>query len=254
MASSPRIKIECRGITKSFDSPSGNLNVLEDISFSVMENEFLVILGPGQSGKTTLLNCIGGLTEPDTGTIYMDGKELNTPGPDRGIVFQQYALLPWKTVEDNVAFGLALRGVAKKERLERAHNYIHMVGLNGFEKSYPHELSGGMRQRVGIARAYANDPEVLLMDEPFGALDAQTRYAMEKELLEIWSKEKRTVLFVTNNIEEAIYLGDKVIVMSALPGKIKDAFPISTPKPRNYMAPEFLELRKIISGQTDLVI
>ena len=254
MASPPRIKIECKGINKSFMAPSGQLRVLENVSFAIPDNEFVVLLGPGQCGKTTLLNCIGGLIAPDSGEVLLNGKPLEGPGPDRGIVFQQYALMPWKTVEENVAFGLAIKGIEKKERLEKAKKYISLVGLDGFEKSYPHELSGGMRQRVGIARAYTNDPDVLLMDEPFGALDAQTRYAMEKELLSIWEKDKRTVLFVTNNIEEAIYLGDRVIVMTKMPGRIKSEHPITIPKPRDYTNPDFLSWRKRISEDTELVL
>lgn len=170
------------------------------------------------------------------------------------MVFQRYALFPWKTVEHNVAFGMAVRGVPLKERLSKAHYYIKMVGLEGFEKAYPAQLSGGMKQRVSIARAYANDPDILLMDEPFGALDAQTRYAMEQELRTIWEKERRTVLFVTNNIEEAIYLGDRVVVMSALPGRVKTEYPIDIPAPRNYTDPAFLALRKKVSDDTELVL
>ena len=170
------------------------------------------------------------------------------------MVFQRYALFPWKTVENNVAYGLAVRGVPAKERLDIARKYIELVGLAGFEKSYPEQLSGGMKQRVGIARAYANDPDILLMDEPFGALDAQTRYAMEKELRSIWEKEKRTVIFVTNNIEEAIYLGDRVVVMSALPGRVKTEYAIDIPQPRNYTDAAFLRYRKLISNDTDLAL
>lgn len=170
------------------------------------------------------------------------------------MVFQRYALFPWKTVEHNVAFGLAVRGVPLKERLAKARHYIKMVGLEGFERAYPAQLSGGMKQRVSIARAYANDPDILLMDEPFGALDAQTRYAMEQELRTIWEKERRTVLFVTNNIEEAIYLGDRVVVMSALPGRVKTEYAIDIPAPRNYTDPAFLALRKKVSDDTELVL
>jgi len=226
--------------------------VLDDISLDVRENEFLVVLGPGQCGKTTLLNCMAGIIMPDAGKILLDGREITGPGPDRGVVFQQYALFPWKTVMDNVGFGLQIKGVGKAERTGIAQRYIDLVGLQGFEKSYPHQLSGGMKQRVGIARAWANNPEVLLMDEPFGALDAQTRYAMEKETLSIWETDKRTVVFVTNNVEEAIYLGDRVIVMSCMPGHIKSQYPIDIPKPREYTDPRFLEIRRQISNDTEL--
>lgn len=254
MAERTGLKISINNVYRGFNVQSDRLEVLKDVSLDVRENEFLVILGPGQCGKTTLLNCIAGLMPVDSGEILVNGKKVTGPGPDRGIVFQQYALFPWKTVESNVAFGLAVRGVPKAERLKIAHKYIELVGLTGFEKTYPAELSGGMKQRVGIARAYANDPDILLMDEPFGALDAQTRYAMEKEILEIWQREQRTVLFVTNNIEEAIFLGDRVVVMSALPGHVKTSHDIDMPKPRNYTDPVFLKMRKIISDDTDLAL
>lgn len=250
------VKIACDNISKLFHVPGQAqlLHVLDNVSLEVYKNEFLVILGPGQSGKTVLLNCIAGLIEPTSGETRIDGKPITGPGTDRGMVFQRYALFPWKTVEHNVAFGLAVRGVPLQERLKIAQHYINLVGLTGFEKSYPAQLSGGMKQRVGIARAYANDPDILLMDEPFGALDAQTRYAMEQELRSIWEKEKRTVLFVTNNIEEAIYLGDRVVVMSALPGRVKTEYPIDIPAPRAYTEPAFLALRKQVSEDTDLVL
>ena len=250
------VKIECTGLSKAFHVPGQPelLHVLDKVSLKVYENEFLVILGPGQCGKTVLLSCIAGLLEPSLGSILLNGKPVTGPGPDRAMVFQRYALFPWKTVEKNVAYGLAVRGVPVKERLEIAAKYIAMVGLKGFEKAYPAQLSGGMKQRVGIARAYANDPDILLMDEPFGALDAQTRYAMEKELRMIWEQEKRTVIFVTNNIEEAIYLGDRVVLMSALPGMVKTEYPIDIPQPRNYTDAAFLSYRKRISNDTDLAL
>lgn len=254
MAQRTRVKIECRGLSKAFLMHGERLQVLEDISLQVHENEFLVILGPGQSGKTTLLNCLGGLLQPDRGEILLDDRPIQGPGTDRGIVFQQYALFPWKTVEDNVAFGLTMKGVEKSKRLEVAHRYIDLVGLKGFEKAYPAQLSGGMKQRVGIARAYTVNPDILLMDEPFGALDAQTRYAMEQELLGLWEKERRTVVFVTNNIEEAIYLGDRVVVLSALPGKVRSTYPIEAAKPRQYTDATFLKMRKLISNDTELVL
>ena len=189
---------------------------------------------------------------PDEGQVLVNDRQVTEPGPDRGLVFQQYALFPWKTVMDNVSFGLYIKGMEKSKRNEIAQKYIDLVGLQGFEKSYPHQLSGGMKQRVGIARAWANSPDVLLMDEPFGALDAQTRYVMEMETLSIWEKEKRTVIFVTSNVEEAIYLGDRVIVMSCMPGHIKSEYPIDIPKPREYTGPRFLEIRRKISEDTEL--
>lgn len=248
------IKIECKNVSKHFDGENGRVEVLDNISLQVKKNEFVVILGPGQCGKTVLINCLSGLLTPDTGEVLVDSKPITGPGPDRGVVFQKYALFPWKTVLGNVSFGLMIRGVDKAKQKEIALKYIDLVGLKGFEKAYPYGLSGGMKQRVGIARAYANDPEVLLMDEPFGALDAQTRYSMEKELVEIWEKEKRTIIFVTNNIEEAIYLGDRVVVMSQLPGKIKKEFVIDAPRPREYSDKIFLQMRKVISEETELVL
>jgi len=254
--SEQKIKIECDNVSKLFHIPGQKqmLHVLDKVSLNVYKNEFLVILGPGQSGKTVLLNCIAGLIEPTAGEIRINGQCVTGPGPDRGMVFQQYALFPWKTVQHNVAFSLAMRGVPLNKRLDIADKYIEMVGLTGFEKAYPAQLSGGMKQRVGIARAYASNPEILLMDEPFGALDAQTRYAMEQELRKIWERDKRTVLFVTNNIEEAIYLGDRVVIMSSLPGSIKTEYSINIDSPRNYTDPTFLALRKQASDDTDLVL
>lgn len=251
-----RVKIECRNLSKAFRVPGQDqlLHVLDRVDLKVRDKEFLVILGPGQCGKTVLLNCIAGLLPPSGGEILLDGRPVLGPGADRALVFQRYALFPWKTVESNVAYGLAVRGVPKAERLETARHYIGLVGLQGFEKAYPAQLSGGMKQRVGIARAYAGDPDILLMDEPFGALDAQTRYAMEKELRDIWEKERRTVVFVTNNIEEAIYLGDRVVILSALPGRVKADYAIDIPRPRNYTDRAFLHYRKRLSDDTDLAL
>lgn len=248
------VKIQLEHVSKSFDGVEGRVKVLDDISMQVADKEFVVLLGPGQCGKTTLLNTIAGINRPDSGTIQVDGKAVSDPGPDRGMVFQKYVLFPWKTVLNNVAFGLYIQGVGRSEREAAARKYIDLVGLNGFENAYPHQLSGGMKQRVGIARAYTNNPKVLLMDEPFGALDAQTRYAMEEEVINIWDQEKRTVIFVTNNIEEAIYLGDRVIVMSKLPGTIKKEFVIEEPRPRNYTDHFFLSMRKEISEYTDFAL
>ncbi|NLE76284.1 MAG: ABC transporter ATP-binding protein, partial [Chloroflexi bacterium] len=208
----------------------------------------------GRCGKTTLLNIIAGLQYPTQGQVLLDGQEVSGPHPDRGMVFQNIALFPWKTVLGNVEMGPRLRGEDKKAYRERALHYIKLVGLEGFERSYPHQLSGGMKQRVGIARAYCSRPEVLLMDEPFGHLDAQTRYLMEEEVLRIWDQDKRTVIFVTNNIEEAVYLADRIIVLSACPAHVKTEYTIDLPHPRNYTDPLFLELRQEISNQTDLAL
>jgi NitT/TauT family transport system ATP-binding protein/sulfonate transport system ATP-binding protein len=248
------IKIEARGISKAFVANNEYLEILRNVSLAVRHNEFLVILGPGQCGKTTLINCLAGIMAPDSGGIYLNGALITEPGPARGLVFQHYALFPWKTVIENVSFGGMVQGVPKKERYATARNYIDLVGLTGFEEAFPHQLSGGMRQRVSIARAYANDPEVLFMDEPFSALDAQTRYAMEKEILQITEQAKKTIVFITNNVEEAIYLGDRIVLMTSLPGRIKTEFVVDIPKPRDYTDPRFLQLRLTISAQTELVL
>ena len=256
MASMAQSKIVCRSISKVFiQKGTQRVHVLEDISVDVKQNEFVVILGPGQSGKSTLLRIIAGLETPTTGTVRLDGTEVAGPGADRGLVFQSYMLFPWKTVLGNVELGPKLRNVAKKERREIAAHYINLVGLKGFEKHYPHQLSGGMKQRVGIARAYANNPEVMLLDEPFGQFDAQTRYFMEKETARIWQTERRTVLFVTNNIEEAIYLGDRIISLKGkLPGRMHELYEVQLPRPRDNTDMKFLLLRQQISDASELVL
>jgi ABC-type nitrate/sulfonate/bicarbonate transport system ATPase subunit len=250
------IKISCQNIRKIFIQKGKiQVHVLEDISLDVYNNEFLVILGPGQSGKTTLLRIMAGLESPTEGRVLLDGKEVNGPGPDRGLVFQSYMLFPWKTVMGNVEIGPKLRGIPKDERRKIASHYINLVGLAGYEKYYPHQLSGGMKQRVGIARAYANNPEVMLLDEPFGQLDAQTRYHMEKETARIWETEKRTVVFVTNNIDEAIFLGDRILTMEGkLPGRMKSVYKVDLPRPREHTDMAFLELRQKIIDETPLLL
>ena len=229
-------------------------SVVEKVSFDVYDNEFLVLLGPGRCGKSVLLNLIGGLMKPDFGKVFLDGVPVTGPNPEMGMVFQRTGLLPWLTVLDNVCFGPRMRGISREERTQKAKHYIKLVGLEGFEEHYPYQLSGGMKQRVGIARAYANDPKLLIMDEPFGALDAQTRYNMEDEVLALTAREKRTLIFVTNNIEEALLLGDRIILFTACPARIKEVYDISLPKPRDTMQQEFLRLRKEISDNTDLAL
>ena len=210
------------------------VTALQGLDLEVTQGEFLSLVGPSGCGKTTFLNVLLGLLRPDAGDIRLDGKKITGPGQERAMVFQEFGLLPWRTVLANVELGLELKGVAAAARRERAVELIKLVGLSGFDQHYPHELSGGMKQRVGLARALATDPEVLLMDEPFAALDAQTRDIMQMELLQIWDRAKKTVLFVTHSIEEAAYLSDRVIVMTARPGRTKSVIKINLPRPRDY--------------------
>lgn len=247
------IVLDCQKVGKEFDSydGSGVNKVLEDITFQVKKNEFLVLFGPGQCGKTTLLNILAGLDMPTSGQVVSNNKLITGPGPKRGFVYQKIALFPWLTVMGNVEFGPKVRGIKQDKRHKLAEYYIDLVGLKGFEKSFPSQLSGGMRQRVGIARAYCNNPDILLLDEPFGHLDAQTRYMMEEELQQIWQKEKRTVIFVTNNIEEALFLADRIILMTNCPSGIKKEYKINLPHPRSYVDETFLALRKEITENMD---
>lgn len=247
-------RMEINGISKTFFSDKGYFTAIKDVSFDVNDGEFLVILGPGRCGKTVLLNIIAGLEQQTGGTVVYNGREWKGVNPEISMVFQKLALMPFKTVMENVELGLKFRGMSKGQRRELAQHYIELVGLKGFEKSYPTQLSGGMKQRVGIARAYAADPKLLIMDEPFGQLDAQTRYQMQEEILRIWEKEKRTVIFVTNNIEEACYLGDRIILLSDCPATVKEVYPISIPRPRDMVSGEFLKVRTVISDNTDLAI
>ncbi len=248
--------LECRNVSRTFDGYQGDEQneVLKGIDFTVRENEFLVLFGAGQCGKTTLLNILAGLDLPTGGAVLTRGQKVTGPNPERGVVYQKTALFPWLTVHDNVGFGPKVRGMSKQEREKRIAHYLELVGLTGFEKSFPSQLSGGMRQRVGIARAYANNPDVMLMDEPFGHLDAQTRYMMEEELQRIWQIEKRTVVFVTNNIEEALFLADRIILLTNCPTHIKCEYTIDMPHPRSYVDPEFLRLRKEITDNMDLTV
>lgn len=243
--------IECVNLKKIFETSRGSVPVVDDVTLSVRENELLVLFGPGQCGKSTMINCMAGLESVTGGTVKVDGKLVTKPGPDRGVVYQRMALFPWLTVMGNVEYGPKVRGIPKKKRRELAQHYIDLVGLTGFEDRFPNQLSGGMQQRVGIARAYCNEPKVLFMDEPFGHLDAQTRYLMQEDLMKIWEKEKRTIVFVTNNIEEAIYLADRIVVMTNCPTNIKKEYPVNLARPRDYVDPAFLSLREEISAIVD---
>lgn len=210
------------------------VRALEPTRLTVAENDFITILGPSGCGKSTLLRIVAGLDRPTTGQVFLKGKQIKGPGADRGMVFQSYTLFPWLTVADNIAYGLREKGVSRSERKDVVASYIDKVGLRGFEQHYPKQLSGGMQQRTAIARALANDPAILLLDEPFGALDNQTRSLMQELLLGIWERERKTVLFVTHDIEEAIFLASRVIVMTARPGRIKADIAVDLPHPRHY--------------------
>jgi NitT/TauT family transport system ATP-binding protein len=239
--------IQATHITLVFQSKNREpVTAVKDFSLEVGKGEFVSIVGPSGCGKSTFLNILLGLIKPDSGEMKLDGAPITGPGQERAMVFQEFGLLPWRTVTANVELGLELKGIAPARRAERAAELIKLVGLKDFASHYPHELSGGMKQRVGLARALATEPEVLLMDEPFAALDAQTRDLMQAELLQIWEHTKKTVLFVTHSIEEAAYLSDRVIVMSARPGRTKDILKIDLPRPRDYemrLTPEFNEIK-----------
>mgnify|MGYP002764228018 FL=1 len=250
-----KIILQADHIAKTFFSPKGDTDAIEDISIDVRENEFLVLLGPGQCGKTTFLNIIAGLVKATSGTITLNGKPISGTDSRIAMVFQKTGLYEWKTAMENAELGLKYRNVPKAERRAAAQKYLELVGLQGFENSYPHALSGGMKQRVGIARAYTANPEILLMDEPFGALDAQTRYAMEEEILRIWQTEKRTIVFVTNNIEEAVTLGDRIIQFTERPAKVKRVYDLSSlQRPRSHVSEDFMRIRQEIAANEALTL
>ncbi|MFQ5783892.1 MAG: ABC transporter ATP-binding protein [Alphaproteobacteria bacterium] len=226
---------------------AGDVTALAEISLEIADREFSVIVGPSGCGKSTLLRLLAGLLEPTTGQVRLDDEAITGPSRERGMVFQSYTLFPWLSVRENVEFGLALGGKPGSERAAVARRYIDQIGLNGFEDAYPGQLSGGMMQRVALARALANDPKVLLMDEPFGALDSQTRSLMQELLLNIWEKFHKTVLFITHDVEEALFLGDRVYVMTARPGRIKEEIVVPIPRPRTVevlTSPEFVDLKR----------
>ena len=226
--------IELIGVAKTFPARGANppVDALKDVNLTVGDGEFLTILGPSGCGKTTLLRMIAGLIPWEDGDILIDGRPVTGPGPERALVFQSFALLPWATILDNVAFGLELRGMPRPKRQARAMELIELVGLSGFESRLPGQLSGGMQQRVGLARALAVDPQILLMDEPFGALDEQTRRLLQEELLQIWEATRKTVVFITHSMEEAVLLGDRVALMGPRPGRVVDLVDVPLPRPR----------------------
>ena len=246
------VKLSIEHLSKRywFEREDREVLAVNDVSLAVEDGEFLAIVGPSGCGKTTLLNIVAGLLPYEEGTVSIDGKRVDGPGVDRAVVFQHSSLLPWRTIAGNVRYGMEMeRRFDEATMRERADHFVKMVGLNGFEKHFPNELSGGMQQRVNLARALAADPKVLLMDEPFAALDAQTREFMQSELLKIWSQDRKTVLFITHQINEAVYLADRVAVMSARPGRLKGVFKIPFGRPRTLSLkrdPQFLEIEDSI--------
>ena len=239
--------LSIQGVSRTFTSHKGtSTQALLPVDFEVRENDFVTILGPSGCGKSTMLRIAAGLDFPTTGQVLLDGRAVDGPGADRGMVFQSYTLFPWLTVAQNIRFGLREKGVSEALQKERSDYFIAKVGLRGFENHFPKQLSGGMQQRTAIARALANDPKILLMDEPFGALDNQTRVLMQELLLGIWEAERKTVMFVTHDIDEAIFMANRVAVFSARPGRIKADIPVNLPHPRHYTvktSPEFMELK-----------
>ena len=238
-------KLEIHSLNQSFLRDDGSrLVVLDNIRFAVEDKEFVCILGSSGCGKTTLLRMIAGLDTAESGSIFLDGEEIRGTSPKVGMVFQEYSLFPWRTVIDNIAFGLEMQGIPREERYRIADRYLALVNLTQFRDSFPSELSGGMRQRVAVARALALDPVLLLMDEPFGALDAQTRNMLQQELLEIWEKTKKTIIFITHSVDEAVYLSDRIIVLTPRPGRVCRIFPVDLPRPRDRTSPEFAQVRR----------
>jgi len=233
-----RVALEASGVRKGFSKDGRSLAVLDVERFSVQDGEFVTVIGPSGCGKSTLLHIMGGFIRAEAGAIQVHGRRVSGPGPDRGMMFQEFALFPWKTVAGNVAWGLEAQGMSKSKIGEVVDRHLEMIGLGDFRDHYPAELSGGMKQRVQLARVLAIDPEVLLMDEPFGALDAQTRETMQEELTRLWERTGKTIVFVTHDIDEAVYLGDRVVVLTARPGRIREEVKIDLPRPRG------LEIKK----------
>jgi ABC-type nitrate/sulfonate/bicarbonate transport system ATPase subunit len=249
-ATRTKVKLRAEGISMTFKRDGKETSVLENVDLEVGEGEFLCLLGPSGCGKSTLLNTVAGFLKPTSGSVKIDGEPVTGPDPRRIFVFQERGVFPWLTVEGNIGFGLFR--LSQEERERRLAHYIRMVGLQGFEKAYPQELSGGMKQRLEVARALAVNPDVLFLDEPFGALDSITRLIMRGELLRIWEAERKTIIFVTHDIEEAVQLADRVVVMSARPARIQQIVPIDIAHPRDISSPRYLELRDGIFEQIGL--
>lgn len=246
MGADNRESLVISDVTKVFGDGKKSVQALDTINLTIKNKEFVSILGASGCGKSTLLRIVGGLEKPTTGFVSLGGQKVTSPGPDRGMVFQSYTLFPWLSVKKNIEFGLKQKGVTSAKRSQIANDYIEIVGLKGFEDVYPKALSGGMKQRVAIARALANDPEVLLLDEPFGALDMQTRGLMQELLLQVWQQSQKTVVLVTHDIDEAIFMADRVVVMKSRPGEIKEIIDVDLPRPRDYRvrtSPLFLEYK-----------
>jgi NitT/TauT family transport system ATP-binding protein len=243
--------IDIRGLGKVFPKGKKTITAIDGFDLQIGEGEFVCLLGPSGCGKTTVLRLVAGLEAKSAGSIKVQGREVVSSGPERGMVFQEFALFPWRTVRKNIEFGLELRGAHEDRRKAVSSRLIDLVGLEGFEDAHPKELSGGMKQRVGIARALANEPAVLLMDEPFGALDAQTRNLMQKELLRIWSATKKTILFVTHSVDEAVFLADRIVVMTARPGKVREIISVGLPRPRDRTSREFIAVRGKVLAELD---
>jgi NitT/TauT family transport system ATP-binding protein len=240
-------KISFQGVSKRFDAAGGaTFTALDNLNLDIEDGEFITVVGPSGCGKSTAMNIAAGLTPPSGGQVLVDDAPVQGPGPERGVIFQQYALFPWLTVRDNVEFGLTISGRSKADRRRIADHFIDLVGLTDFADALPKTLSGGMKQRCAIARAYAVNPKILLMDEPFGALDALTRVQLQNQLLSMWSKERRTVMFITHDVDEAVFLASRVVVMAARPGRLREIIDVKLPYPRTEeirLSPEFAELR-----------
>jgi NitT/TauT family transport system ATP-binding protein len=243
------VALEVCGLTKRFETPRGTITALDDVSFSVHKRELMCVIGPSGCGKSTLVRILAGLETPSSGELSVYGKPVSGPGPDRGMVFQSYTLFPWLSVKENVMFGLRMSGKSAYSAEGEAREWIELVGLSKFENSYPHQLSGGMKQRVAIARALANQPRVLFMDEPFGALDAQTRCKMQSHLLEIWKAVDITIVFITHDLDEAVFLSDRILVLDANPGRVREVVEVPVPRPRSeaqLFDPTFMATRRHI--------
>ena len=246
------IKIE--KLTKVYDRNGEEATALKDIDLEVHNGEILCVIGPSGCGKTSLLRIIAGLDKPTNGRATIEGKEIENAGADRCMIFQESTLFPWRTAQKNIEFSLEIKGLDPQKRKELSDQLIELVGLKGFEDAYPRQLSSGMKQRISLARALASDPKVFLMDEPFGSLDAQTRNIMQKELLEIWRKNEKTILFVTHSVDEAVYLGDRVAILTARPGTLKKIIEVNLPRPRDRVGNEFTAIRKQILQELEVEV